>query len=141
MGGGIPGGEMPMPGMPPASGGVPPEAAGLEAMLQQAPTGGQPLTAIEGGQGLISLEDIKMVLQGIAKLRGQVYIVGAVLTGNLAKNEELELMITNPLDKATIINALRNAYPELDGRIQVHPTKGVPNEDNEPVNAGTEVAV
>jgi hypothetical protein len=84
-----------------------------QALEQLAPRGEKPGMAGEMGPGAISAEEVTEALQGVQKLKGQVYLMGQ-LAERGATMSIIELGITNKLDKQTILNAL----PQYQGKIR-----------------------
>lgn len=124
---------MPMPVLPNGAGGVPPDATGAGQVLY--PDFGGGVIPENIGDDLDTLQELADAIRNITKIRGQVYIVGkAAATGSITKEDDLELAITNPLDKQTIINAL----PGLKGRIVFHRLTGEPEEEHLEATPGTE---
>ena len=66
----------------------------------------------------ITVEQVKQILAGIQKLKGEVYIGGEIARTGYTEGR-VTLYITNKLDKATISNAVRET--PLAGRIEFIP--------------------
>lgn len=83
-----------------------------QALEQLAPRDqGKGGAATELGPGALSVEEVQEALEGVQKLKGQVFIMGE-LAQRGATAGVIELGLTSKLDKATIINAL----PQYKGR-------------------------
>jgi hypothetical protein len=96
--GGLPAGPAPEGGEAPPTGeaGAMPPA---EAMSQGAPGGADILPAVAD------------FFRSIPKLKGQVFLLGGILNGDISTG--IEVYITDPNDKATIVNALKKDIPGL----------------------------
>ena len=96
------------------------------------------------------LGSVAEVFRGIAKIKGQVFLVGEILMGGLTAEEIaasfLEVVISNPVDKQTILNGLRQteiAEFVEQNKVVFHTNMGMldnhPNIEVTPGTSGTEV--
>jgi hypothetical protein len=126
----------PAPGGPeiPENAGTGPEAPEItpEELAGGAMGGGAPQA---GGNQLLTM--VANFFRGIKKVKGRVFLVGAIL--NDPENIDytgLEVYLTDTRDKQTILNAVRNNIPELHGNVQFY--TGVPKGEYLEVTPGTE---
>lgn len=101
------------------------------AMPTQLPAGPEVIEAepIPPGQEAIApqeatailLEDLRAFLLSLP-LKGRVWVGGGILDGSLDETETLDIWLENMIDKATIVNAVRNdpALSMLHGHIAFH---------------------
>jgi len=88
------------------------------------PQGTGPAPSPEGGMPAGEEEDVTAavadVFRSIGKVRGEVWLVGDYLQGGISAEEfaegMLEVYVSDPIDKATILNALRGT--ELAGAVE-----------------------
>lgn len=81
------------------------------------------------GTQVLALEEAVELIAAIPNLKGDVFISGAIVViGTLDlmdDSQQLELWLSNMLDKQTIINALKKQRPELDGKMVFHDLEGM----------------
>lgn len=120
------------PGMPapgPAAPAMNPGDMGPDLGLPEVPAGApEPPEAT----GQFTLQQAVDDFSRIKKLKGEVWLVGEIVQRG-ATDGDIEVDVTEMLDKATIINGLPDKY---HGYIKVHPTQGVPEEPNVQVGPG-----
>lgn len=89
------------------------------------------------GDALDELTEIADAIRAIGKLRGKVYLTGKVVyigSIDVDAGDKLEIAISNPLDKATITNALA----EIKDALMFRKVKDAPSEPHVDVSPGTE---
>jgi hypothetical protein len=147
----LPGG--PGPGMPPMGGppvglppggpppgpamGGPPGPGGqtLPVALnpgESPPTPGMPSPPASAPQGQFTLDGAVSDFARIKKLKGRVFLVGEIVVKG-ATDGPIEVDVTDPIDKQTIINGLPDEY---HGQLQFHTVPGEPEEQHVEVGPG-----
>lgn len=137
------------PGMPGATGG----ATALPPALAPAPTGGgaPPLTAdaqgaMPSGQappisgpskgdqsGQFTLDQAVEDFSSLSKIKGNIYLVGEIVQDG-STDGPIEVDVTDPIDKQTILNGLPTPY---HGQISFHNVTAVPTEPFVDVTPGS----
>lgn len=140
-------GELPPAQVPggmelPAGGGMP------AGMPMEAPAPGEMegedlmegLAGAEGAGGNQLLTSLADFFRSVQRIKGRVFLVGAIVEG-VAEDLDytgLEVAITNPQDKQTILNAIKNEIPELHGNVQFQTVSGQPTGAFLEVTPGTQ---
>lgn len=124
--------------------GMPPQAVPPQVMPPQGPAQGLPpglpapaeeVMPPEQAQQII-LEEFSEFLRGLS-LKGRCWLGGGILDGNLDETETLDIWLENMIDKATIVNAVKNdeRFSWAHGHIEFH--QGPPDSKAIEVTEGT----
>ncbi len=138
-----PGGPMPPmpPGLPPPnSGGAPgPEPGGQTLPIAQNPgeglpgePAGMPTPPQPQATGAFTLSGAVGDFSRLKKIKGRIFLVGEIVQKG-ATDGPVEVTITNPIDKSTIINGLPDEY---HGKIKFHNATQEPTEPHVEVGPG-----
>jgi hypothetical protein len=111
-------------------GSTPSEAPGGPAMAESGPQTDQSGASIDP---LVS--QAADLLRSVQKIKGQVYIVGNYLDPSYREQNsgegaspKIEIALTDPLDKRTILNHIEKTVPEMYGQVKFLTIQGIPTE-------------
>lgn len=112
-----------------------PAQGGLEQIATPAvPSAPTAIPGLEdkGEPGL--LDDVVNLFSAIPNIKGRVWLVGAVLDGDVSKG--IHVYVSAAVDKQTILNFIAKMVPAIHGKVSF--TVGVPQEESVEVTPGKE---
>ena len=105
------------------------QAPGAAAMPPGGMPGAQPEVPEPGSPDMITLDQVTSEFQSLQGISGQIFLVGEIVQGQT--NDDIEVAITEPADKQTIMD-----QSSLSTRIVFHAVQGEPSEEHIEVTPG-----